>query len=655
MDHVAIESGGAVDEDDILEGLTTHRSARFLGIWEGVVFDYEILDESLLTRDLKRIERKYRALGYYEAKVTAARITQVDDHRARVQIVVREGPPVVTDRISVEGVEGLPLEVAASAIRAVTIRAGKPFLEESYEASKRELHDILADNGYAFAEVSGKVAVELPSHRATVQFKVKPGPVSRYGVITLLGLKEIPSEPIRDTLLFKTGDRYNGSDLKDAENALAALGVFSKVQVAPDLRRPDTGTVPITVNVEETKLRTLTAGVGATADALRLALGARASWEDRNLLGGLRRLTIDTRPGLNFFPARIDNITGNVTPLPELKSQLQLRQPSFLEGRTTGFARGQFNIVPYLFVFDGDPNNADVLGFRELKFALGLERAFFQHHLLLTPSYNLDFRTPFVYGGTASNKDIVASYPEVAFTLDFRDNPLQPKKGLSLSLSAQANNELFAGSSDDLRFQPELRAFWPLSKRVVLAIRGTYGRLYALTQPADPATEQLLRLVRGFYSGGPGSNRGYPFRGVNQKEPLKVLTERITDPANGMLIPCSDPRAPRQACQAQPIGALEVWEASAEVRFPLLGSLSGVVFSDTSDVFQAGEDFSLRSPHLAVGPGLRYLTPVGPLRVDVGIRVPGVQEVPDNRSREQQPTDFLGIPAALHLSLGEDF
>lgn len=648
---VSLEGTEATSEDEILERLTTHRSARFLGIWEGVAFEYEILDEALLARDLARIERQYRALGYYEAKVIATRIERLDAHRARVQIRVLEGPPVITDRIEVQGVESLPLALAAAAIKAVTIRAGRPFLEANYEASKAELRSVLGDSGYALVDVAGKVDVDLPTHRATVRFTVSPGPLSHYGAITLVGLSEIPEQPIRETLLFREGDLYSAGDIKDAEDALAALGVFSKIDILQDRRPSASHTVPITIRVSEAKLRTLGIGVGATADAVRLATGLHTSWEDRNTLGGLRHVTIDARPGVNFFPARIDNITSNVLPLWELRSQIELRQPSFLEGRTTGFARGQFNLVPFLSVYDGDPKAAKVLGFRELKSTLGLERAFFRQHLLVTPSYNLDYRTPFIYGGTAANENIVASFPELGTTLDFRDNPLQPRKGLSLSVSAQANNQWLLGSANDLRLRPELRAFWPLSRRVVLATRATYGLLYSLNEPSDPAAAQLLRLVRGFYSGGPGSNRGYAFQGVNSQDTLELLTRQL-DPDPNIACPLGNRR---EECRSQPIGGNQLWEASVEVRFPVLGALSGAAFIDSSDVFDKGEKLTFDAPHLSIGPGLRYLTPVGPVRADLGIRIPSLQEGRTTRPPAERPKHLLGLPAALHLSLGEDF
>jgi len=78
----------------IVDGLATARSPRLLGIWDGVVFDYEVFEETILERDLERLRRYYRARGYYDARVLAARVITVDEHHVRVEIRVNEGEPV---------------------------------------------------------------------------------------------------------------------------------------------------------------------------------------------------------------------------------------------------------------------------------------------------------------------------------------------------------------------------------------------------------------------------------------------------------------------------------------------------------------------------------------------------------------------------------
>ncbi|HWO10460.1 MAG TPA: BamA/TamA family outer membrane protein, partial [Polyangiaceae bacterium] len=89
------------------------------------------------------------------------------------------------------------------------------------------------------------------------------------------------------------------------------------------------------------------------------------------------------------------------------------------------------------------------------------------------------------------------------------------------------------------------------------------------------------------------------------------------------------------------------------LRFPLLAGLRGALFADTADVSPYELDFRLGRPHLSLGLGLRYPTPVGPVRLDVGYRVPGLQ-APDSGD-EFVPNEILGLPIAVSFGIGEPF
>jgi outer membrane protein insertion porin family/translocation and assembly module TamA len=208
--------------------------------------------------------------------------------------------------------------------------------------------------------------------------------------------------------------------------------------------------------------------------------------------------------------------------------------------------------------------------------------------------------------------------------------------------------------------QPEVRTYVPISKTVTFATRATVGFLFpsnygdTLQNPPIPPTHDSLRdqqilLLRAFYSGGPNSNRGYPFRGVGPHGILGFLVPSTA--ACRIDIPNTDP-----TCQ-RPLGGLTLWEASAEVRFPLFGPLRAALFIDASDVSRKIAELRFNYPHLSPGFGLRYATPVGPVRLDVGYRVPFAQEVGTEvlSYKEGEPSTILGLPIAIHFGLGEAF
>ena len=103
-----------------------------------------------------------------------------------------------------------------------------------------------------------------------------------------------------------------------------------------------------------------------------------------------------------------------------------------------------------------------------------------------------------------------------------------------------------------------------------------------------------------------------------------------------------------------PLGGFTLWEASLELRYPIAGALSGTVFTDAADVSYRKVNFRPRL-HLSVGVGARYDTPVGPIRFDVGYRVPGMQ-APKNATDESSPENsFFDLPIAISFGIDEAF
>jgi outer membrane protein insertion porin family/translocation and assembly module TamA len=238
-----------------------------------------------------------------------------------------------------------------------------------------------------------------------------------------------------------------------------------------------------------------------------------------------------------------------------------------------------------------------VIGYHEIKATTGVERAFFGHHLFVTPSYNWQANFPFTYQGNEPEglDEVRVSFPELYAILDFRDDRIEPHKGFYLSNSFQAAGNGFGGTVSDLRAQAGGQRFLLASKRVTLATRLTTGFLFpsdygetltsaqAANDPTNPAVvrDQHKLLFRAFYSGGPNSNRGYPYRGVGPHGPVGFLVPTGED--------CGRPLDQLPAACIRPLGGLTLWEASLEVRFPVIGPLYAATFLDASDVTRRWE------------------------------------------------------------------
>ncbi|HEU4536284.1 MAG TPA: POTRA domain-containing protein, partial [Polyangiaceae bacterium] len=381
VDEVSVEGGEGVDPDDAAEKIATAPSPRFLGLFRGVVYDYEVYDERVLARDLERIERYYRARGYYAAKVRAARVERTGDRSVRVAIEVDEGPPFLVRAVHVEGLGALSPKAAAAVRAAVRreLREGEVFEEEAFERANGVLNWTLKDKSYALARVEKDAAVDVVSRRVDVTFRTAPGPAARVSEVKFEGAGDLPEDKLRDIFNVRPNAVYSEDAIDDGRQALIELGLFSDVDVRPGIERAPEGArtvaLPLVVKVSRSPMRTLRLGGGAELDSLRAEVHGLVRWEHRNFLGGLRNVRIEVRPELVLYPTRLPGLEAPNAFLPAEQSRFELRRPGFLEARTAGKVRLEANTYPVILRPESVPGEP-ILGYFELRAMAGVERPF---------------------------------------------------------------------------------------------------------------------------------------------------------------------------------------------------------------------------------------------------------------------------------------
>jgi outer membrane protein insertion porin family/translocation and assembly module TamA len=658
---VTIAGTHDVDVDAILTSIATKESSRFLGIWNGVLFEYEVFDPYALQKDLQRVERFLRAEGYYDAHVRAARVEERDG-KVYVTIAVDQGEPVLVDAITIA--ETTPIDQKTRDALQKAIRSelpiGQRLSEDRFAASESAALEGLTSAGHAAAKVNRHAEVDLATHRARLVYTVDAGPLGRFGPVRLEGLGELPPGPVRRIFGIEEGRRYSSEALKEGRQALLDLGVFASVDVIEDMDElTRTATVPITVRTQPAKLRALLLGAGLELDALKTDLHVQAGWQDSNFLGGLRKLDVTYKPGIILYPMRFPTLLAPTELLYEHRLGATLRQPSFLEKRTAGLARVEYNVYPVLL-----PNpTEDVLGYHEVHGAVGLQRTF-RRAVSVGTGYDLQSNFPFDYVGHVTTVEtLVISYLSFDARLDLRDDRIKPHRGLFVGADMQLAGGPLQGDADDVRVQPEVRGYVPLPWKMTLALRGSVGFLFPFNYgkyaeinfrtPGPSRAERSERdyqilFFRGFFGGGPSSNRGYPLRGVGPHDFIPYLSPAGQSVSAGGCDPHD------RACSL-PTGGLSLWELNAELRLPISGPLSTALFCDSGDVSPFSLDLRLDRPHLSCGTGARYDTPVGPIRLDAGVRLPGLQTL-GSSSFEVEPARLFGVlPVAVALGIGEAF
>lgn len=663
VNDVTVRGADKVSESDVEEKIATSPSPKFLGLFRGVVYEYAVFDRFVLQRDLARVEALYRDKGYWNAHARAGRIHHIDESHVRVEIVVEEGEPVVVGAVDIQGLDGIDAEVVKRMKKTADrdLPPREPFDQERFEKAKGDLTRDLKNAGHAYAKVESDATVDIVTHRADVVFSATPGDKYKFGKITIEGLGELPDAPVRRAIDIDEGEPFSQSALDDAQQALLDLGVFASVEIVADLTEPppENHVVNVKVKLEPTRLRTIKLGGGIEFDALKTDVHGIVGWENRNFLGGMRTFSVNFRPGVVLYPLRVNNLEAPTNLLPEERLRVELRQPGFLEARTTGFIRPQFDVYPVL-LNPNPPPNAPVLGYGDFRGAVGVERTFGK--LFTTLAHNVQLAVPFPYLGPRDPtlETILLSYPELYTAFDFRNDKVHPRRGVFLANTLQVAGNVFGGDGDDVKVQPDVRGYVPISKRVVFAARASLGFLFAqnygeairnrnatFANPADRTRDYQITFFRGFFSGGPTTNRGYALRGVGPYDVVPFLTPEAE--AAKINSQCGDD------CRV-PTGGFTLWEASTEVRFDITGPLSGATFCDASDVSPQQADIRLKHLHLSCGLGARYDTPAGPIRLDVGYRIPGLQVLGGLTPDEREPATFaFGIPIAVSLGIGEAY
>ncbi|APR86561.1 Outer membrane protein assembly factor YaeT precursor [Minicystis rosea] len=672
VDDVRVQGNDAISGGDIEGKVATAESPKFFGLFRGLVYDYQLYDRSVLQRDLERVERYYRARGYYEAKVRAGRVRYKGEKHVEVTIEVEEGKPVVVEAVQIEGLDGLAAPDAELVRRSIgrSLKRHRSFEEEAFLEAERSMTRALTDLGHAWAKVERRADVDLPKHQARLIFVVKAGPKAKFGAIRIEGRGELPEAPIRRALDIVPGTPYSTRVTASAQQAVLDLGTFSVVEIVPVLPDPppEDGSVPLVVKLRPQKLKSILAGGGLQLDAVRTQIHGRVGWEHKNLFGGFRHFQVDLKAGFDLYPTRIPTFQKPTALLPEERLRVELREPGFLEARTNGVIRSELNTYPVLLSANVDPK-APVLGYLEYKGSLGLDRTW--KKLLVAPSYNIQLNEPFTYKGARDPdlRGLAISYLDLLAQLDFRDDKLRPHAGALVQTDLQFAG--LGGAARDFRIQPEVRGYVPIGKKVTVAARATVGFLFPMSYGAAAAAARgndagatdraawirdiELIYLRGFFSGGASSNRGYPLRGVGPHGSVPFFNPGLQAQALAAACDAQNPSYDPVRC-AVPLGGLSLWEASLEVRFPIYGPLGGTTFCDAGDVSPERANLRFDHPHLSCGIGLRYDTPIGPVRLDVGYRIPGAQLPRGTDPRQDgDPGTLYGVPIAFAFGIGEAF
>jgi translocation and assembly module TamA len=257
-----------------------------LVLWRWPWTDWPTLNVAVLDVDKQRIERFYRARGFYDARVVEVRYEppraadpgasagaeecdpSSDSCTVEIQIVVQEGQPLLVGSVEVAGLEALSDAMRGRILDQPLLVPGARFDELDYDRGKQGLLDRLAEESYAEATVEGQVRLDHPHKLAQASYRVKLGAAYRFGDVRVEGQGRLPTAPIIAAAGIERGAPYRQSELADVQREVYALGAFSSVEVDREIDAAH-GEVHLRVQVRPLEPNTFRVGLGVTSGALQ--------------------------------------------------------------------------------------------------------------------------------------------------------------------------------------------------------------------------------------------------------------------------------------------------------------------------------------------------------------------------------------------------
>jgi outer membrane protein assembly complex protein YaeT len=597
--------------------------------------DKQYFDREQFEADLKRIIAYYQDRGYPNAKIASfdAKLSP-NQKSVSIRINIDEGEPIRVERVVLEGFDPLPPAHLRALESRLPLRAGAALDRGLEQASREAALDELKDHGYPSPKVAVEESVGSSEQARVVTYTAQPGRIAYVGQTEIQGESSVEERIVRRQLTYRRGQLFEVSKLRESQRNLYSLELFNFVNVeaqtaeaAKDPNRAGADEIPTRVTVTEGKHRRVNFGFGYGSEE---HARAQVDWRHVNFFGGARTAGVVARYSgfeqgarINFKQPYLFNPHYSFT----LSGQTWWNnEPDLFERRQIGgratitreFSRGRSPILGKDAVMNLSLTYADEwedytisnkaladLTFRDELIALGFD-----------PRCG---KGPRCFAGAGQNSAVLFDAGR-----NTTGNILNAKKGYLATLHLETAGGWLGGDFNYRELTGEGRFYQSFGDRAVVAVRARAGaidstRVITAGPDGAPATDEPVPFFKRYFLGGSTSLRGW---GRYEVSPLS---------ASGLTI-----------------GGQSFLALSTEVRVPIRGNLSGVLFLDGGNVWRNPSDIEFANLRYDVGPGLRYDTRIGPIRLDVGYQLNPIPGLLVNGA--EQTRRFR-----IHFSIGQAF
>jgi len=646
------------------------------------IFERKYLDREEFKIDVLRTLVFYFKRGYRDAQVDTS-ITRMDGNTVRVTFSITEGPATrLTVSEIYDSARVIPPRDSSRELRPLV---GEPLNLLAVDSTVVRLRQALWERGFADAVIAPRTVVDTSANTGTLRITVDPKRRVTIGDISIVGNQHISEETIRRSLRVQSGDVFRSSRIGLSQRALYESALFRRaiIDTLPRAAGIADSVKPLVVRVQEAPPREASTSVGfTTADFVQ----TEGRFVHNYFMNGPRRLDASLTIGnllaqqltrsrlfVDFTNIAQDNDLGRYY-APTFQASVDLRQRWFGSPRNTVGA-GLFThrrSSPGVFVDRGYGASATFT--RELAIRTPLSGTY-RFEISSVEAGDVYFCVNY---GVCDASTIQALKGEqrmsplsVALNLDRSNAPLSPTKGVRLRAEGEHASQFTASDFRYNRAVLDLAAYLPLPfRRSVGAAHLRAGWVRPLAGTAEAvglrsldqtfASTQILHPRKRFYAGGSQSVRGF---GENQLGP-RVLTI-APDKLRGRSIKGADttwvcaPTVGITQCdpsavqlrdrdfQVRPLGGTTLLEGSIELRMPVWRSVVAAVFVDGAILGEGSLGMITKGTGaITPGFGVRYESPVGPIRVDLGVRPTLRRALPVIT----QTTDSVGRRVLVSLS-----
>ena len=623
----------ALDDYTLESAIATTKSSawarygivRWMGLGEKRYFN-----EVEFRRDVVRLILLYRQSGYMNAVVdTSVRRTPRDVYAT---FRIHEGDPVAVERLEVTGLEGI-FDVDKLK-KDLPLQMGDPFNRFLMQASADTIVGRLRNSGFPYAQVLRNFDSEAGLLKASVELNAEPGPRMRIGEVIVHGLRDVDTSTVRRVTSVRPGQRFNQDALYQTQRDLYGMGAFNSVNVVLIDSIPPQGTVRDStvrtlIQVLEGPARQVRLGAGyATVECLRVQTG----WTAHDFLGAARTLDLSARlsklgGGAPKASTGIDQFCNPFSGTSTIDTVnysfgITLRQPAFLSRSnvaTLGFVterRSEFRV----YTREAIGGNTDIT----FNSRGGLPiTAGYSYSVGRTVASEGVYCSLFRLCDEASRKFLRDRRRFGAISLtatrDRVNSLLDPTEG-SLTTVSLLHASRLVGSQQPYEFnrgEVEVAKYYPIGRRSVFAWRIRGGTI--LPRNITLAGQQVGYVPpdQRFYGGGPNSVRGY---GRNELGPrVYVISDTSSNAVDSIKTALAGDKVWRGVVTA-PTGGNTAIILNAELRLPspiLPQRMRLGFFVDAGQVWERGEELvRIGDMRITPGAGLRFATPLGPVRID---------------------------------------